>query len=155
MIVVKYGAKPKKHGRGETSDEAVGGGASVQASRPKAAKWRHALRGATASGSTWPKRRRARQITVSSDEEESGEDVEIALADIRRRRHQAARRAIQTDSLLRHGYHVAAGGGIVAGARRGEGGMREERGSGSDTGQRCARGQSMWGMGGAAPEGSW
>ena len=155
MIAVKYGAKPKKRGRDETSDEAAGGGTSVQASLPKAAKWRHALRGATASGCTWPKRRRARQIAVSSGEEEGGEEVEIALADIRRRRHQAARRAIQTDSLLRHGYHVATGGGIVAGARRGEGGMREERGSGSDTGQRCARGRNMWGMGGAAPEGSW
>jgi hypothetical protein len=96
-----------------------------------------------ASGCTWPKRRRARQIAISSDEEEDGEEVEIALADIRRRRHQAARRATQIDSLLQHGYHVAARGGIVAGAARGEGGMREERGSGFDTGQRGARGQSM------------
>ena len=143
MIEVKYGAKPKKRARGEASDEAAGGGASVQASRPKAAKWRRVLRGAAVGGCSWPKRRRARQIDVSSDEEDDGDEVEIALADVRRRRHQAARRAEQTDSLLRHGYHVAAGGGIVAGAGGGERGMREERGSGSDTGLRCARGQNM------------
>jgi hypothetical protein len=92
MMAVKYGVKSAKRARDGTSSKAQSDGGKAQAGSQRAAKWRRVLRGATVDGYVWPKRRRARQIAVSSDEEGDEDEKAVALADIRRRRHQAARR---------------------------------------------------------------